>query len=195
LDDLDGYSKSATCVGYCSNVFCNAVIANFGPCLRTLSAYGVVDSTPSAETREVNGSVLGRDFTFRIPANYRAEGSRAGIAIMNPDEYQHLQCARRNHEGIEVSQVMVELNDVTVNAANWQPLQYNRGGVVSRIRYGNEPDGRDWAELEVNGDCDAMIDYFENMSLSGGGSVHVSSPRSERELSAFGEIVNSIHLK
>jgi hypothetical protein len=157
--------------------------------------FGVVDNTPSAETREVSGAVLGRDFTFRIPANYRAEGSRTVISIMNPDEYQYLQCARRTDGPRQTSEVRIELSDMTVNSGNWHPLEYNRGGVVSEIRYGNEPDGRNWAELEVNGDCDAMIDYFENVSLSGDGTVHVSSPRSERELSAFGAIVNSINLK
>ncbi|MDG2614853.1 hypothetical protein P7L53_01215 [Thermoleptolyngbya sichuanensis XZ-Cy5] len=95
---------------------------------------------PSRETRRYENTQLG--VAFQIPANYRAMGRQGGQAsIMNPTNYDYIQCITRAGYGEGGWFSSLELNLDTVPAGSRgleQAIRANHTWLDSQIRLVNQ---------------------------------------------------------
>ncbi|MFQ3615742.1 MAG: hypothetical protein SNJ57_05490 [Cyanobacteriota bacterium] len=101
---------------------------------------------PSRATRRYENAQLG--VAFQIPANYRAMGRQGGqVSIMNPTDYNYIQCIMRSGygEGGWFSSLELNLDSVPPGSRGLeQAIRANHTWLDSRIRLVNEG-GREFA--------------------------------------------------
>jgi hypothetical protein len=174
------------------------VIAAPKPC-RT----GVLDSAPSAETREISADAIDFYVLFNIPRNYRtiAHTDSGAIEILDPDMYQYLECnGELGHGALDAGSVWFFPSEVnTLREGTWycgiSATFCNNSTEIVASSQGQLADGRGWGLVEIRSGFDGGLMYVGALSTLEGGSFVVSmpTPASEKLLPVFDMIISSVH--
>ena len=155
-------------------ILSSVMLAPRGASANVSCRYGVYDSAPSSELRQVQRP----GYRFSIPENYSAQLMNNGsVAVMDPDTVQFLDCMRRSRAGTgDYNYVTVRRVDARVLEGYWP---YNIPSfewmpLLSLITHSVGDDGQMTAEFGWESAMyGIMWSGFTNLTT--GGFVHVSS--------------------